>query len=98
LPVYGWFIKGLESLPSNEVSIRLALSAWGRIDPFATCRGTAAIGAKRTAPVDVTRTLWIVAADAGTEGANVWVAEAFALEAKSVDTLDRPVHFRSRYS
>src|SRR5271154_6833897 len=22
LPVYGWFIKGLESLPSNEVSIR----------------------------------------------------------------------------
>jgi hypothetical protein len=56
---------------------------------------SSAIGAKRTAPVDVERTLWIVAADAGTEGANVWVAEAFALEAKSVNTLDRPVDFRS---
>jgi hypothetical protein len=58
----------------------------------------AAIGAKRTAPSTSKRTLWIVAADAGAEGANVWVAEAFALDAKSVNTLDRTVHFRSRDS
>jgi hypothetical protein len=93
--VYGWFIKGLESLPSNEVSIRplgveLTRSPRGRGWPLLARSGRLQSTFKRT--------LWIVAADAGTEGANVRVAEAFALEAKSVNTLDRPVHFRSRDS
>jgi hypothetical protein len=55
LPVYAWFIKGLESLPSNEVSIRLALSAWGRIDPFATRSGMAANCAKPPSTVSSVR-------------------------------------------